>query len=72
MLYYDEEGNQYDQMEWGSTFENTYKQLKFDQLTNWSEWIEINEQEAGDESPAEFQYEIIDGGFDMGEDEEDE
>lgn len=72
MLYYDEEGNQYDQMEWGSTFDNTYKQLKFDQLTNWSEWIEINEQEAGDESPAEFQYEIIDGGFDMGEDEEDE
>ncbi len=48
---------------WGSTFDETYKKLKFDQITGWSRWIEINEQEAVEFSPETMAFNISDDGF---------
>ena len=30
---------------WGSTLDDTYGQLRFDQITGWSRWIKLNEQQ---------------------------
>ena len=30
---------------WGSTGDDTYAQLPFDQATDWSQWLQLNEQE---------------------------
>ncbi|MBR1395569.1 MAG: hypothetical protein IJ559_07935 [Prevotella sp.] len=30
---------------WGSTLDDTYGQLRFDQLTGWSRWLRLNQQE---------------------------
>ena len=63
MLYFEVDGTQYDENNWNSTLDNTYKRLKFDQLTHWSDWIEINEQETGSYCPSEFEAEITADGF---------
>lgn len=63
MKIYDAEDNLEKTKSWGSTFNDTYKTLKFDQLTGWSSWIEINEQEASRYSPAEFEWELTEDGF---------
>nr|MCR5455815.1 hypothetical protein [Bacteroidales bacterium] len=63
MLFFDADGTQYDKMTWNGTFDNTYKQLKFDQLTNWSSWIEVNEQESTAQSPSGLYYTISEDGF---------
>ena len=34
---------------WGSTLDATYGQLRFDQLTGWSRWLRLNEQEPNPE-----------------------
>lgn len=34
---------------WGSTLEQTYCQMRFDQLTGWSRWLWLNEQEPNQE-----------------------
>ena len=48
---------------WSSTFDETYKKLKFDQITGWSRWIEINEQEAVEFSPETMAFNISADGF---------
>ena len=30
---------------WGSTLDATYGQLRFDNLTGWSRWLKLNQQE---------------------------
>ena len=35
---------------WGSTLDETYGQLRFDQLTGWSRWLRLNQQEPNPES----------------------
>ena len=30
---------------WGSTLDATYGQLRFDQITGWSRWLKLNQQE---------------------------
>ena len=47
------------------SFDETYKKLKFDQITGWSRWIEINEQEPVEFSPSDMEWEISYDGFDM-------
>ena len=71
MRFYDQDGKQYDSDNWGGTIGETYKQLKFDQLTGWSTWMEINEQEASAYSPASLFYEITADGFEEVEYEDD-
>ena len=34
---------------WGSTLDATYGQLRFDQLTGWSRWLRLNQQEPNPE-----------------------
>lgn len=63
MRFFNNDGIQYDQSTWNGTFDNTYKKLKFDRLTNWSKWIEINEQEASAYSPSGLYYTITENGF---------
>jgi hypothetical protein len=63
MMYWELDGTQYDEDNWYGTLDNTYKRLKFDQLTHWSDWMAINEQEAGAYSPSAFEDEITDEGF---------
>ncbi len=48
---------------WGGTFEDTYKSLKWDQATGWSHWIEINEQEPVEFSPISFEFNFADDSF---------
>ncbi len=72
MNFYDADGKKYDQDIWKGNFEITYKRLKFDQLTRWSDWIAINTQEASAYSPAGLFYEITDEGFEPVEYEEEE
>ena len=43
---------------WGSTFDETYKKLKFDQITGWSRWLELNEQEPTEISPTGMAWSI--------------
>jgi hypothetical protein len=63
MIFYENDGNIYDQMTWNGNFDITYKRLKFDQLTHWSDWIAINTQEASAYSPSGLYYEITEDGF---------
>lgn len=72
MNFYDADGKKYDQDIWNGNFEITYKRLKFDQLTHWSDWIAINTQEASAYSPSGLFYEITDEGFEPIEYEEEE
>ena len=72
MLFFENDGTQYDQDNWNGTFNNTYKQLKFDQLTHWSDWLEINEQEADAYSASGLFYEITADGFEPVEYEDDD
>ena len=39
---------------WESTFDATYKQLKFDKVVGWSRWIELNHQMPCQDSPVEW------------------
>ena len=39
---------------WGSTFDATYKQLKFDKVVGWSRWIEVNQQVPCQDSPVDW------------------
>ncbi len=72
MLFYDEDGEQLHSDSWNGTISETYKQLKFDRLTGWSTWMEVNEQEASAYSPASLFYEITADGFEPVEYEDDE
>jgi len=72
MLFYDEDGEQFHSDSWNGTISETYKQLKFDRLTGWSTWMEVNEQEASAYSPASLFYEITADGFEPVEYDEDE
>jgi hypothetical protein len=45
---------------WDATFDGTYKRLKFDQLTGWSRWIELNEAEPLHASPATMDMDLSD------------
>lgn len=72
MNFYENDGTKYDEDIWNGNFEITYKRLKFDQLTRWSDWIAINTQEASAYSPSGLFYEITDEGFEPIEYEEEE
>lgn len=63
MNFYENDGTLYEQDTWNGNFEITYKRLKFDQLTHWSDWIAINTQEASAYSPSGLFYEITEEGF---------
>ncbi|MBQ2096644.1 MAG: hypothetical protein II480_00595 [Bacteroidales bacterium] len=63
MNFYENDGTKYDEDIWNGNFDITYKRLKFDQLTHWSDWIAINTQEASAYSPAGLFYEITEEGF---------
>ena len=39
---------------WGSTLDATYGQLRFDQLTGWSRWLRLNQQEPNPESFVDY------------------
>ena len=59
LVIYDDQDEVISEGLWGSTFDDTYKKLKFDQATGWSRWIEINQQEPQLESQASFDIDII-------------
>ncbi|MBR4325652.1 MAG: hypothetical protein IKP73_09025 [Bacteroidales bacterium] len=58
-------GNEEQMKNYYGSFDETYKKLKFDQITGWSRWIEINEQEPVEFSPSDMEWEISYDGFDM-------
>ena len=39
---------------WGSTLDATYGQLRFDQLTGWSRWLKLNQQEPNTTTYVEY------------------
>jgi hypothetical protein len=39
------DGQSFPGKSWNGTLDATYGQLRFDQLTGWSRWIRLNEQE---------------------------
>ena len=46
MVYLLEDGQRVgDGRPWGSTLDATYGQLRFDQITGWSRWLKLNQQE---------------------------
>ena len=45
---------------WGSTLDATYGQLRFEQLTGWSRWLKVNQQEPNEECHTGFLSSIFD------------
>jgi hypothetical protein len=44
-LLLDDDGARMELGSWGSTLDATYGQLRFDNLTGWSRWLKLNQQE---------------------------
>ena len=44
-LLLDDDGARMELGSWGSTLDATYGQLRFDQITGWSRWLKLNQQE---------------------------
>ena len=45
---------------WGSTLDATYGQLRFEQLTGWSRWLKVNQQEPNEECFTGFLSSVFD------------
>ena len=45
---------------WGSTLDATYGQLRFDQLTGWSRWLNVNQQKPNEECHTGFLSSMFD------------
>ena len=43
---------------WGSTFDQTYKQLEFDKIVGWSRWIELNQQHPNLFCPSDMNFQL--------------
>lgn len=62
VVHYILSGREYS-FNWGSTFDDTYKTLKWDEATGWSRWIEMNEMEPVEFSPISFNFDFGDSSF---------